>query len=127
MFLLIDTSEKDNIQLALFDQNIIEHKNYSVPNRKLLVCIDNLVKSKKYKVESIGGIMVVVGAGNFTNTRIACVVANSFAYSLQIPLLAIQKEEVEKAQDLIPKLLEQIPGHYISATYSAEPNIGKKK
>ena len=127
MFLLIDTSEKDNIQLALFDQNIIEHQNYSVPNRELLVCIDNLVKSKKYKVESIGGIMVVVGAGNFTNTRIACVVANSFAYSLQIPLLAIQKEEVEKAQDLIPKLLEQIPGHYISATYSAEPNIGKKK
>jgi tRNA A37 threonylcarbamoyladenosine modification protein TsaB len=35
--------------------------------------------------------MVVVGAGNFTNTRIACVVANTFAYDLQIPLLAIQK------------------------------------
>lgn len=135
MFLLIDTSEKDNIQLALFDQNIIEHQNYSVPNRELLACIDKLftsqkfIKSKVHKVDFDGlkGIMVVVGAGNFTNTRIACVVANTFAYSLQIPLLAIQKKQVVDVQNLIPKLLEQIPGQYISATYSAEPNIGKKK
>lgn len=135
MFLLIDTSEKDNIQLALFDQNIIEHQNYSVPNRELLVCIDNLftsqksIKSKVHKVsfDDLEGIMVVVGAGNFTNTRIACVVANTFAYDKQIPLLAIQKEETNKVQTLIPRLLEQVPGQYISATYSAEPNIGKKK
>jgi len=135
MFLLIDTSEKDNIFLALFDENKIEHQNYSVPNRELLACIDDLfksqksIKSKVHKVnfDGLKGIMVVVGAGNFTNTRIACVVANTFAYDLQIPLLAIQKNQVNKVQDLIPELLKQTPGHYISATYSAEPNIGKKK
>lgn len=142
MFLLIDTSEKDNIVLALFNKDNIEYKNYSVPNRELLVCIDELfisqsclttgkksIKSKIHKVNlnDLEGIMVVVGAGNFTNTRIACVVANTFAYILQIPLLAIQKEQVVDVQNLIPKLLTQIPGQYISATYSAEPNIGKKK
>lgn len=129
MFLLIDTSEKDNIQLALFDKNILEHQNYSVPNRELLVCIDNefRVLSSEFLVKDLEGIMVVVGAGNFTNTRIACVVANTFAYDKQIPLLAIQKEETNKVQTLISKLLKQKPGHYISATYSAEPNIGKKK
>ena len=30
MFLLIDTSEKDNIVLALFNKDNIEYKNYSV-------------------------------------------------------------------------------------------------
>lgn len=135
MFLLIDTSEKDNIVLALFDKDNIEYKNYSVPNRELLGCIDKLfesqksIKSKVHKVsfDDLEGIMVVVGAGSFTNTRIACVVANTFAYDKQIPLLAIEKEETNKVQTLIPKLLKQKPGHYISATYSAEPNIGKKK
>ena len=70
--------------------------------------------------------MVVVGSGGFTSTRIACVVANTFAYVLQIPLLAIKREDADKAQSLIPKLLKQKPGHYLSATYSGEPNIGKK-
>ena len=135
MFLLIDTSEKDNIFLALFDENKFEHQNYSVPNRELLACIDDLfkgqksIKSKVHKVNfnDLKGIMVVVGAGNFTNTRIACVVANTLAYDLQIPLLAIQKNQVNEVQNLISELLKQPPGHYISATYSAEPNIGKKK
>jgi len=125
MFLSIDTSEKDNIVLALFDQDNIEYKNYSVPNRELLACMDNLFINKN--INDLEGIMVVVGAGSFTNTRIACVVANTFAYTKQIPLLAIEKIDVKKVQDLIPKLLKQKPGHYISATYSAEPNIGKKK
>lgn len=135
MFLLINTSEKDNIQLALFDKDSIEYKNYSVPNRELLACINDLfesqksIKSKVHKIffDDLEGIMVVVGVGNFTNTRIACVVANTFTYTKQIPLLAIEKADVDKVQNLIPKLLRQKPGHYISATYSAEPNIGKKK
>jgi tRNA A37 threonylcarbamoyladenosine modification protein TsaB len=71
--------------------------------------------------------MVVVGAGGFTSTRIATVVANAFGLALQIPLLAIKKTEVENVQKLIPKLLKQKSGHYISASYSGEPNITKAK
>ena len=71
--------------------------------------------------------MVVVGAGSFTSTRIACVVANTFAYVKQIPLLAISVEQVDEVQELVPELLKQKKGNYISATYSGEPNIGGKK
>lgn len=134
MFLLIDTSERDTIHLALFNDKLIEHKTYSVQNRELLSCIDNLFKhphltspfKRGRNKEGVEGIMVVVGAGGFTSTRVACVVANTFAYVLQIPLLAIKQNEVEKVQKLILKLLKQPQGHYISATYSGEPNIGKK-
>jgi len=119
-------SERDVIHLALFDKKVIEHKKYSSQNRELLGCIDKLVKNKKYKIESIQGIMVVVGVGGFTSTRIACVVANSFAYILQIPVLAVKLDEVDNIQELIPELLKQKPGNFISATYSGEPNLGKK-
>lgn len=71
--------------------------------------------------------MVVVGAGGFTSTRVACVVANTFAYVLKIPLLAITAAEASDPQKLIPKLLKQKSGNYISAAYSGEANIGRKK
>ena len=155
MYLLFDLSIKDTIHLAVFDKKSIEHKNYSGRNRELLSCVDDflmvnhlpcvplLVKeggSKPLPLTrggapirigaerwSIGGIMVVTGAGGFTSTRVACVVANTFAYVLQIPLLAITLAEASDPQKLIPKLLKQKPGNYISATYSGDANIGRKK
>ncbi|MBI4426925.1 MAG: hypothetical protein HY569_00345 [Candidatus Magasanikbacteria bacterium] len=122
MYLLFDLSTKDTIHLAVFDKNAIEHKNYSGRNRELLSCIHNLSK-----IKNLSGIMVVVGAGGFTSTRVACVVANTFAYVLKIPLLAITAAEASDPQKLIPKLLKQKSGNYISAAYSGEANIGRKK
>ena len=127
MYLLIDISQRDLIHLALFDESFFSEKSYEGQNRFLLECIDKIVRSKKIKVENLRGIMVVVGTGSFTSTRIACVVANSFAYTLQIPLLAIKVEEVGVVQKLIPKLLKQKKGNYLSATYSGEPNIGPSR
>ncbi|MBI4992797.1 MAG: hypothetical protein HZC26_01495 [Candidatus Magasanikbacteria bacterium] len=128
MYLLFDLSTKDLIHLAIFDARSIEHKNYSGKNRELLDCIHNLSKITNYKlkIKNLSGIMVVVGAGGFTSTRVACVVANTFAYVLKIPLLAITAAEAPDPQKLIPKLLKQKPGNYISATYSGEANIGRK-
>jgi len=126
MYLLIDTSEKNEINLALFDENFIEHKKYSGQNRELLGCIDGLQIADFRLQNDLKGIMVVVGVGGFTSTRIACVVANTFGYALQIPLLAITKEQSQDPQKLIKKLLKQPKGQYISATYSGEANIGAK-
>ena len=71
--------------------------------------------------------MTVVGTGSFSSTRIATTLANSFAYNYQIPLLAIDKDQALSVQKLIPTLLEQTEGQYVSATYSGEPNINKPK
>ena len=131
IYLLFDLSTKDQIHLALFDENSVEHKNYPGRNRELLSCTHNLLEvykvRKVHKVKSIGGIMVVTGIGGFTSTRVACVVANTFAYVLRIPLLTITSAEASDPQKLIPKLLKQKSGNYISATYSGEANIGRKK
>lgn len=127
MYLLLDLSVKDTIHLALFDESFIEHKKYSGMNRELLGCVEDFLNLQNVKKEEIAGIMVVVGAGSFTSTRIACVVANTFAYVLQIPLLAISADKIDKVQELIPELLKQPRGQYISATYSGEPNIGNNK
>lgn len=122
MYLFIDTSEKEIINLALFDDKTIEHRTYSGRNRELLTCIRDLLIDKRPD-----GITVVVGAGSFTSTRVACVVANTFGYVLQIPILAISKEQAKDPQKLISKLLKQLKGQYISAMYSGEANVGNRK
>lgn len=122
MYILLDLSNRDSIHLALFDSQTIEHRTYPGRNRELLVCIHDLLKDERPR-----GIVVVVGAGSFTSTRVACVVANTFGYVLQIPLLAISKEQANDPQKLISKLLKQPKGVYISATYSGDANIGNKK
>ena len=127
MYLLIDMSELDQIHLALFDSDKRTDKIFEGRNRELLFSLDQFLGEQGSGKEHIEGIMVVVGAGSFTSTRIACVVANTFAYVQHISLLAIGVEQIDTVQDLIPKLLNQPKGQYISATYSGEPNIGKKK
>lgn len=124
MYLLIDLSAQDLIHLSLFDETVLENFEYAGRNRELLVCIDDFFAKQKFAKENLRGIMAVVGTGSFTNTRISAVVANTFGFVLNIPLLAIDVAQTNQVQKLIPHLLEQKTGQYISAVYSAPPNIG---
>ena len=123
MYLLIDPSVKNEIRLSLFDEGKKVDKTFSGRNRELLFCIDAFLKERKLTKADVEGIMVVIGAGSFTSTRIAAVAANAFAYARQIPVLAIAEEQVDHAQALIPELLKQPTGQYVSATYSGEANV----
>ena len=124
MFLLINLSEKDLIHLALFDESVLKNFESAGRNRELLCCVNTFFVQENFAKENLRGIMAVVGKGSFTNTRISAVVANTFGFALNIPLLAIDADQIDKAQQLIPYLLQQKTGQYISAIYSAPPNIG---
>ena len=124
MYLLFNLSQKDLIHFAFFDAESIEYKTYPGQNRELLLCFDEFLLEKKLSKKDVQGIMVVVGSGGFTSTRIAVVVANAFAYVLGIPVLAITVDQIASVQQLIPTLRFQPKGQYISASYSAEANIG---
>lgn len=125
MYLLINPSEKNVISLALFDETTIEHKQYPVQNRELLSCVDSFLQEKNLNKKSIQGIITIVGTGGFTSTRIGTTLANAWAFAEKVPVLAVTFNEASDPQSLIFRLLAQTPGYYVSATYSAEPNVGK--
>lgn len=127
MFLLIDTSGRDEISLTLFAGSFFEQKKYPVPNRELLASIETFLAANNLGVQDLKGIAVLVGVGGFTSTRIATTVANTWAYAKNIPVLAVQANETTDLASLEQKLLQTLPGVFISATYSGEPNIGKSK
>lgn len=127
MYLLIDLSQKDTIHLSLFSVKHLINCNHNWQNKNLLDCLDNFLARQKKKKADIKGVMAVTGAGSFTSARIAAVIANTLAYALKIPVLAIKENQTKKIQELIPELLKQPIGQYISATYSGQPNITKTK
>lgn len=123
MYLLFDLSTKDVIHLALFDTKELHDAHASGSNCDLLASLDSFLTKQGFRKEDIEGIMVVVGAGGFTSTRLACVVANTFGYVLNIPLLAITEDQVWRVQELISELLRQPRGQYVTALYSGGPHI----
>ena len=123
---MIDTSERYKIALALFDETVSNTVCLDANNRELLQCIDTFITKQEISKVEVQGIMVVVGEGSFTSTRLAVTVANTFAYVQQISVLAISKEQASDPQELISELLEQPKGQYISATYSALPSVNMK-
>ena len=125
MYLMIDTSERDVIALSLFDKEQKKDVRVTASNRELLQTIDSVLTSENILPEAILGIMVVVGEGSFTSTRLATTLANTFGYVQHIPLLAISKKQAEDPQSMIASLLEQPSDQYLSATYSGVPNLGK--
>jgi len=127
MYLCINLSEKDDIHLVLFDSETSREFHVAGANKDLLAAIDDFLKQEEKKSRDFRGIAVVVGVGGFTSTRLAVTVANGFGYALGIPLLAIGKEKLEDLISVIPDIEVQRPGVYISATYSGEPSITKKK
>ena len=124
MFLLIDTSVRDSISLSLFDTDTKKDVRVMANNRMLLFHIDAFLKQEGKTVENIEGIMVLVGEGSFTSTRLAVSVANTFGYARKIPLLSLSKSEAQQPQTSIASLIAQPIGLYLSATYSGVPQLG---
>lgn len=112
------------VHAALFDKTSVKHKKEFTKNRDLLPLIEEFIEQQGIKKEDVRGVMAVVGSGSFTSTRIGCVVANAFAYAMKIPVMTITKEDSSNPCALIPKLLKQTRGVYVSAKYSGDPNIG---
>ncbi len=119
MYLIIDNL-KENITLYWRLADGWEKKEFDRSNG-LLEVIDSLLTTLGKDARDLKGIVALLGAGTFTQTRVAATVANSLAFALKIPVAGVTDLKIEKIIDL----LENTPvGQYISPKYSREANIG---
>lgn len=75
---------------VIYDENISsknDHSSYLDP------CINNAIKSNNLEFNDVDKIIVGIGPGSFTGTRIAISVAKTYAYSLNIPVFGISSLE----------------------------------
>lgn len=125
MFLLIDTTERDNIFFILFGGGKHNEKKVEAKNRNILIVFNEFLKELSLSKDDVQGIAVIVAEGSFTSTRLAVTVANTFAYAEKIPVLAVLRENTTNLAWLESEIKKQPIGQYISAEYSGEPNIGR--
>jgi tRNA threonylcarbamoyladenosine biosynthesis protein TsaB len=92
MIILTIRSDKPDAEIGVYDhttqlayQTWLAHRQLAETlHRK----IEDLLESQQQNLQSIGGIVVFKGPGSFTGLRIGLTVANTLAYSLNIPIVA---------------------------------------
>lgn len=136
MFLFIDTASEINRVMLLDEKlNVLCEKSWK-PERnqmeKLLPAIQGLCEKECEEgiFSGLKKIIVVTGPGPFTSVRIGIATANALSFSLNIPVLGIKKDDLEKYKtlDKIPKkLFYKGSLGFIEPFYNKEPNITKSK
>jgi len=124
MYLGIDNSTDDKVIFYKWndDQFSIEEKPLN-ESGDLLLGLQLVLKKENLSLNNLQGLAVRVGVGKFTSTRVAVTVANTLAFALNIPVVGVK----EFMENTVEEIKQQTPGIYVSASYSGEPNIGKKK
>jgi len=87
--------------------------------------IDELLKSQQKELQDTEGIVVFKGPGSFTGLRIGLTVANAFAYSLDVPIVAV--EDPNWLQSGLSKLMNGENEKITAPEYGALPNITPQK
>ncbi|MCE7936213.1 tRNA (adenosine(37)-N6)-threonylcarbamoyltransferase complex dimerization subunit type 1 TsaB [Candidatus Saccharibacteria bacterium CPR2] len=118
---------KAEIRLWQRDKLIAEkiwyaHKQLSVD---ILREISNIITKSGNKLQDLSGIVVYKGPGSFTGLRIGITVANTFAYSLNIPIIGETGEDWQLSG--MEKLRSSQDDKIVVPFYGGEANITKPR
>jgi len=121
VILFFDTSDPEQVQLALIDQRIVWHKFASRNlSEELLPQIQKFCQKQKVKLNNLAKIAVVVGPGGFSRVRTAVSTANALAFGLSIPVIGLKKEQIDQGLDKISSIKGQ---KIVAPFYDKNPNI----
>lgn len=106
MILTIDTTSKDELKIGLDDKaKTIKTEKQS---ENILSVVDNILRKENKKLQDITVILVNNLAGSYTGTRIGVTIANTLAWSLDIPVFSYQGDNFQETL----KKLKLSTGHF---------------
>lgn len=126
-------SDKPEAELALYTNDgvtkIADHTWYAHRELSdtLLTEIESLLHSQQKNLKNLTGIVVYQGPGSFTGLRIGITIANTLAYSLQIPIASARDDGSKESwqKRAIQALSQKVPQEstIITPHYGAEAHI----
>ena len=104
LILKIDTTNREEIILGLYNTKI-KTKIYKTEKQSedILVFLNQFVLGLGYKIDDLAAVLVNISPGSYTGVRVGVTVANTLAWSLNIPVLGYQQNEFEKVQQYAKK------------------------
>jgi tRNA threonylcarbamoyladenosine biosynthesis protein TsaB len=131
MILVLDTADNEKTFVGLFDERWLSKKEWP-SGRNLSADILNVLESVYKKAEKsfrdTDEIIVSSGPGSFTGLRIGLSIANTFAYSLDIPIAGVPAaKNIEDLLSTGKKALGKANKFEkaVIPVYGSEPNITK--
>lgn len=127
MILFIDTSDFNNLTLALVHGPIVKLHVANVAfneNYKTNLMLEKFLKHQKVAPKDLSKIIVCSGPGSFTGIRVGVSLAQALGFALHIPVIAISKSKVPED---IRKLSTVKGGKSLVMNYGQKPNITKAK
>lgn len=125
MYVTIDTGEAKKTIITLLQEDATTTDVYEGKHDQMLHQIDRLLYQQHKQATDISGIIVKVGEGSFTATRLATTLANTWHFVLQTPVVA-KADTLPCSYQEAKACCESAPSQFIQPQYSGEPNIGKK-
>ncbi len=113
-------------ELYLYESLELKSKDiWEAGNKMSLQLNEHIEELVQNDYTKISGVVVFQGPGSFTGLRIGMTVANTLAYSLNVPIVGATGAEWIKSG--IKALKSAKKGAYAMPVYGAEPNITKQK
>jgi tRNA threonylcarbamoyladenosine biosynthesis protein TsaB len=133
MILLLDTSA-ENVFIGIWDEVWLSKETFlggRELNSLIIGKLGEVFAASGFNPQEVTGAIVVSGPGSFTGLRIGLSVANTLAYSLDVPIVGIKDEnDYEKLLQKGLAVLKSRGASYEGAVepqYGAEPHITKPK
>ncbi len=121
MILFIDTTDYDEVTLAVVDKQVVYHKFGARDlSEKLLPEIKKFLNKQKLNFTDLKKIAIVVGTGGFSRIRSAVSIGNAIAFSLKLQVISVQKIKVPSDLTKLSKFPSQ---KMIKPVYDRQPNI----
>lgn len=104
-----------------------QHESNRRESMEVLDVIDLLLDDISLTLEDISLIAVMHGRGSFTSNRLGAITANTFGFTLQVPIIGIQVESqddsspesfCDKVHEYLKTNTPQV-NEYVTPTYSA--------
>ena len=134
MYLFINNISSNKIVLGLGQAKHFNWLNLPHPrnkNEKILLGVDKLLKKHKKTLKALKGIIIVNGPGSFAGIRVGLSVANTLAWSLNIPIVGVNLIQGKNNQELLQigfkKLIKAKNQRLVMPFYGKEPNITQAK
>jgi tRNA threonylcarbamoyladenosine biosynthesis protein TsaB len=105
MILIINTIERNKIEVGLFKNNILKCFEFetSAQSEDLLAAIEGILKNAHLTLKNIKKILVNLGPGSYTGVRVGATVANTLGWILDIGVFGFRDGELEKTLPKISK------------------------
>ena len=102
-----------------------EFAKIETPPEQYLAQIDQRLKDWDVTLEQIKGIFVVTGPGSFTASRVSITIANTLAFSKQIPIYPIENKERFSLPELHKSISKSSiqPEKFALPSYDKQPHI----